>query len=79
MTKETNKNPVTKQSGFATNSYICDGKNTYLDHYDRAEDVLRRNLTEYRIRYDFEPPFHPNPVIFHLRKLDQFRNPLNIN
>jgi len=50
-----------------------------IENYNRAEDVLRRNLTEYRIRYDFEPPFHPNPVIFHLRKLNQFRNPLNIN
>ena len=37
VTKGVNKNPKTKQSGYETNYYTCDGKNSYLDPYNRGK------------------------------------------
>jgi hypothetical protein len=70
-----NPQPMTKKSGYETNSITFDGKG-FLPKEPTADT---RKQTEYRVRFNSEKPYQVNSTAFVPRTLKPFLNTLNVN
>lgn len=69
-----NRQPMTKKSGYETNSITFDGRG-FLPQETTADP---RRQTEYRVRYNSAKPYHQNHTTYSPRKMNPFVNTFNI-